>query len=189
MMRSQMLSMLFLPILIGTGGCALNPIEIEPFREVSCFEAAKVSLHDAVEAAQIEGGVAIDAAYRQPEEMGCLEGNAGYYDVTVLVEGKLVPVSVDARSRQIQPRLEQGVVRDVMGQYFERLAEGSPAQRVPIAEREKLHLGDAIAIAERSGGKAMEARVQARGGKPGYSVKLVDHGKLRMNWIDGAKSP
>jgi hypothetical protein len=115
MMSSQMLCMIVLSILIGTGGCALNPLEIEPFREVSCFEAAKVSLHDAVEVAQIEGGMAIDAAYRQTQEMGCLEGNAGYYHVTIPLGEKLVPVSVDARSQQIQPRMEQGVVRDVMG--------------------------------------------------------------------------
>jgi hypothetical protein len=188
-MRSYRRPMILLPALMAVGSCALNPIEIEPFREVSCFEAAKISLHDAVKAAEIEGGLAMDAAYRQTEEMGCLEGNAGYYDVTVLVNGRIVPVSVDAKSQQIQPHLDQGFARDVMGQYIERLAEGGTAQRIPVARQEKLPLSEAIAIAERSGGKAMEARVQAQAGKPGYAVKLVDHGKLRMDWIDGAKTP
>src|ERR1051325_5270961 len=87
-------------LLVAVGGCALNPTEIEPYREVSYFEAAKVSLRDAVEAAEIEGGKAIDAAYRQVREMGCLERDAGYYDVTVLIGDTLSKVSIDAASEK-----------------------------------------------------------------------------------------
>ena len=171
--------------LLGTGGCAIDPREIEPYREVSCFEAAKVSLRDAVEAAETEGGKAIDAAYRQVEEMGCLQSDAGYYDVTVLISGKLSLVSVDAASEQIQPRLQQSTGRQLGGQFLERLFEGSSTARVPVAEKIKIHLHDAIDTAEETGGKAMEARAEMKDGKPGYMVKLVERGKLRMAWVDG----
>src|ERR1051326_7538633 len=167
-------------LLMAVGGCALNPTEIEPYREVSCFAAAKVSLRDAVEAAEVEGGKAIDAAYRQVREMGCLERDAGYYDVTVLLGGNLSKVSIDAASEQIQPRLEQGFMREVTGQFFERLFEGSSEHRIPDAQQLNMHLHDAIDAAEKSGGKAMEARVEAKDGRAGYTVKLVDHGRLRV---------
>ena len=167
-------------------GCALDPTEVEPYREVSCFEAAKVSLRDAVEAAEIEGGRAIDAAYREVREMGCLERDAGYYDVTVLIDGKLPLVSVDAASEQIVPRKEQGFEREIGGQFFERLFEGSPEKHAAAASRMTVHLHQAIDKAEKDGGKAMEARAEEKDGHAGYTLKLVDHGKLRLTWVDGA---
>jgi len=166
-------------------GCAVPFTEIEPYREVACFGAAKVSLRDAVEAAEIEGGTAIDAAYRQVKEFGCLQRDAGYYDVTILLQGQLSLVSVDAASEQIQPRREQGAGRELTGQFFERMFEGRSESRIPTAERIKLHLHDAIDMAEKGGGKAMEARVESKAGKPGYTIKLVDRGKLRLAWVDG----
>jgi hypothetical protein len=165
--------------------CAVPFTEIEPYREIACFGAAKVSLRDAVEAAEIEGGTAIDAAYRQVKEFGCLQRNAGYYDVTILLQGQLTLVSIDAASEQIQPRLKQGVDRELTGQYIERMFEGRPESRISVAEQIRLHLQDAIDIAEKNGGKSMEARVQSKDGKPGYMIKLVNQGKLRLAWVDG----
>ena len=171
---------------LATTGCAYDFTEIEPYREVSCFAAAKVSLRDAVEAAEAAGGRAIDAAYREVREMGCLERDAGYYDVTVLVDGKLSLVSVDAASEQISPRKEQGFMRDVSGQFLERLFEGSPEKHAEAAARMKVHLHQAIDKAEKDGGKVMEARAEEKDGRAGYTLKLVDHGSLRVTWVDGA---
>ena len=171
---------------LATGGCAYDLTEVEPYREVACFEGAKVSLRDAVEAAELEGGRAIDAAYRQVREMGCLERDAGYYDVTVLIDGKLSFVSVDAASEQIIARKQQGFARDIGGQFFERLFEGSPEKHASAAARMQVHLHQAIDTAEKDGGKAMEARAEEKGGRAGYALKLVDHGKLRVTWVDGA---
>jgi hypothetical protein len=185
MKRLVVVALLFASAL-GISGCAYDPTEIEPYREVSCFEAAKVSLRDAVEAAEIEGGRAIDAAYRQVREMGCLERDAGYYDVTVLIDGKLSLVSVDAASEQIAPRKEQGFGREVGGQFFERLFEGSPEKHAAAAAHMQVHLHQAIDRAEKDGGKVMEARAEEKDGRPGYTLKLVDHGKLRIAWVDGA---
>lgn len=132
-MRAQLACVLSTSLAFAAGGCAANPLEIEPFREVACVEAASVSLRDAVRAAERGGGVALDAAYREVHEMGCLEGDAGYHDVTLLKETKLVPVSVDAKTAEVQPRRDQGLLRMLMGQYFERVAEGNPKARIPIA--------------------------------------------------------
>ena len=170
----------------AVAGCAYDLTEVEPYREVACFEGAKVSLRDAVEAAEIEGGRAIDAAYREVREMGCLERDAGYYDVTVLIDGKLSQVSVDAASEQIVPRKAQGFGREIGGQFFERLFEGSPEKHAAAAARMTVHLHQAIDKAEKDGGKVMEARADEKGGRAGYTLKLVDHGKLRVTWVDGA---
>jgi hypothetical protein len=170
---------------VAIAACAINPTEIEPAREVSCFAAARVSLSDAIYSAEIEGGKAIDAAYRQDEEMGCVRGEPGYYDVTVLFDGKLSLVSVDAGSKQVGPRLEPGFMRELTGQFAERVFEGTSESRVPIAQRLKLPLLEAVATAEKGGGKAMEARADMNAGKIGYWVKLVDKGQLRLAWVDG----
>jgi hypothetical protein len=45
---------------------------------------------------------------------------------------------------------------------------------------------EAIAIAEKGGGKAMEADIAMNGDRPGYTIKLVENGKLHMTWVDGA---
>jgi hypothetical protein len=184
-MKRPLIAALLITSSLATAGCAYDLTEVEPYREVACFEAAKVSLRDAVEAAEIEGGRAIDAAYRQVREMGCLERDAGYYDVTVLIDDKLSLVSVDAASEQIVPRKQQGLGRDIGGQFFERLFEGSPEKHARAAARMQVHLHQAIDTAEKAGGKAMEARADEKGGRAGYTLKLVDRGKLRLTWVDG----
>jgi hypothetical protein len=47
----------------------------------------------------------------------------------------------------------------------------------------------AIGIAERQGGKAMVAWVEAKDGKSGYTVKLVERGRVRVTWVDGERAP
>jgi hypothetical protein len=184
MLRAQ-IAPLFLVFALGTAACALDPTELEPYREVSCFEASKVSLRDAVEAAEVEGGRAIDGVYRQVCELGCLNRDPGYYDVTVLIVGKLSRVSVDAGSQQIRARNSDVTGRSWAGELFERIVHGTSDSRIPAAERTSIHLHDAIASAEKQGGKAMEARIEMKNGTPGFSIGLVEHGRLRTTWIDG----
>lgn len=167
-------------------GCVVPPTEIEPSREVACFQAAKLTLLDAVEAAEFEGGMAIDAAYWQVKEYGRLERNAGYYDVTVLLQDLLSLVSVDAASEQVQPRKDQGFGRELGGQFFERIFEGCSEARIATAQKVRIHLHQAIAMAEKDGGRSIEARVQSRDGKPGYTIKLVDRDTLRLAWVDAS---
>jgi len=177
---------LFLVFALGTAACAINPSELEPYREVSCFEGSKASLRDAVEAAELEGGRAIDGVYRQPDELGCLSRDAGYYDVTVLIGDALSRVSVDAASQQIRTRKSDVTGRSWAGAIFERLVHGTSEGRIIAAERTSIHLHDAIAAAEQQqGGKAMEARVEIKNGRAGFSIGLVEHGRLRSTWVEG----
>jgi hypothetical protein len=184
MVRAQIAPLLLI-FTLGTAACAINPTELEPYREVSCFVAAKVSLRDAAEAAEVEGGRAIDGVYRQVSEQGCLNGDAGYYDVTVLVGGTLSRVSVDAASQQIRARNSDVTGRGWAGEIFERIVHGTSDTRIPAAERTSIHLHDAIASAEEQGGRAMEARIEMKNGTPGFSIGLVEHGRLRTAWLEG----
>ena len=169
---------------LGTAACAINPTELEPFREVSCFSRAKVSLRDAVETAEIEGGRAIDGVYREPRELGCLDRDPGYYDVTIFIGDTLSRVSVDAASQQIRARNSDVTGRGWAGDIFERLVHGTSDSRISAAKRTSVHLHDGIASAEKQGGKAMEARVEMKNGRPGFLIGLVDHGRLRTTWLE-----
>ena len=174
--------------LTGTYGCALSPTEIEPYREVSCFQAAKISLKDAIEAAERNGGKAIEADYIQDKEMGCVSGEPGYYEVTLLSGRALTIVSVDARSKLVGAPVDEATTRGLFsGDILEKLTELSPAARASVVPKVSITLLEAIAIAEKGGGKAMEADIDMNGAKPGYTIKLVEKGKLHMTWVDGTK--
>jgi hypothetical protein len=174
---------------ISFAACALTACagltEIEPFRETSCIESVHVSLVEAVQAAETEGGKALDAAYREPQEMGCLVGKPGYYDVSVLNGGQLSLFSVDAASRRVGPRLEQDMFDSLGAQGLELAFEGTSGSRVPVSRNASITLLQAVRIAEKQGGKAMEARIDRKDGQAGYLVKLVDHGHLSLTWVDG----
>lgn len=155
--------------------------EFEPFREVACFEAAKISLREAIAAAEAEGGRTLDADYRQDEEMGCLRGNAGVYDVTLYAGGKISVVSVDAGSGRVGPREEASVMNALLaGGRF----EGSPADMVRTIPKLSVPIDRAIDIAEQQGGKAMVMWIEETNGRPGYTVKLVEGGRVRVTWVD-----
>jgi uncharacterized membrane protein YkoI len=181
-MSSRPILLLFALLVQGCGTVA-----VEPYREVTCFQGAHVSLKDAIRAAEQQGGRALDAAYREPDEMGCVMGDPGYYDVTLWSDGKFTPLSVDADTSHVEPRIEQSFARVLGGQFVELLMEGSPQSRAADVGTLHMTLIDAVAVAEASGGKAMEARIERRDGKAGYAVKLVDaNGKLRVSWLPGA---
>src|SRR5882672_11682029 len=85
-------------------GCATALSEAEPLKDVFCVQRAPVSLRDAVETAEREGGRAIDAHFRQDEELGCLTNKPSHYEVTLLSRGELKTIDVDAQSNQAQNR-------------------------------------------------------------------------------------
>jgi hypothetical protein len=169
-------------------GCALSPTEIEPYREVSCFQGAKISLKDANEAAQRNGATAIGGDYIQDREMGCVVGDPGYYEVTLLSGQKLTIVNVDARSKRVGPPIDEAKARGLLsGDILEKLLEPSPTMRASVVPKVSITLLQAIVIAEKGGGKAMEADIEMNGAKPGYAIKLVENGKVHRTWVDGAK--
>lgn len=169
--------------LLGLAGCEHMGV-FEPFREVSCFQAAKVSLKDAIAVAEGQDARALDADYRQDEEMGCLNGIPGEYDVTLLAGGRIYTVSVDAGTRAIGPRQPSGAMNALLG-GGPRI-EGSAADMARMLPTMTVNLSQAIETAEEDGGKVMAAWIEAQNGKPGYTVKLVRQGRVRMGWIAGA---
>jgi uncharacterized membrane protein YkoI len=179
----QLLRSILVVVLVGLAGCEHVGV-FEPFREVECLARARVSLKDAIAAAEARGGTTLDADYREDEEMGCLQNNPGDYDITLLTGGRINVLSVDARSGEIGPREEAGVMNALLGAGSR--FEGSPADMARLAPRLSINISQAIDIAERQGGKAMAAWIEGKDGKPGYTVKVVEKGRVRVTWVDGA---
>jgi uncharacterized membrane protein YkoI len=184
MTRTGLLAPLFVVALMGIAGCEHMGV-FEPFREVECLERASVSLEDAIAAAEASGGKALDADYREEEEMGCLTNNPGVYDITLFADGKINSVSVDARSRQVGPREEESVMNQIFsgGGRF----EGSPVDMAHMLPSLAIDISQAISIAKRQGGKAMSAWIEAKDGKLGYTVKIVQNGRVQVTWVEGEK--
>jgi hypothetical protein len=180
MTRNHGLRIVAAAALLGLGGCEHLGV-FEPFREVACFEAAKVSLKDAIATAETGNARVLDVDYRQDEEMGCLHTNPGAYDVTLLIGGRIGTVSVDAATRSIGQREESGVMTALLGNPF----PGSPADMARIAPRLGIGISQAVGIAEQQGGKAMVAWIEEKNKRAGYTVKLVERGRVRETWIDG----
>ena len=183
MIRMRFATPFLAAALFGLAGCG-HLGEFEPFREVACFEAARVSLKDAIAVAEAGEGKAIDADYRQDEEMGCLQNDPGAYDITLLAGGRINTVSVDARTRTIGPRVEAGVMNALLGGAR---FEGSSADMARMVPRLGIDISQAIDIAERQGGKAMVAWIEEKNGKAGYTVKLVERGRINVTWVDGER--
>lgn len=162
-------------------GCSTTLAEFEPYREVVCFAGVKVSLSEAVAAAERQGGRVIDAHYHQSDELGCLIDKPGYYDVTMLRQGRVTSATVDVRTNIVAMRQPGSG-----GRYLGKIFVDDPESQARAVLQIPLRMTDAITLAEREGGRAMKAYVDSRDNKPGYLVKLVmSGGKVRAAWIDG----
>jgi len=163
-------------------GCA----GIEPFRNVACFEAARVSLKSAVALAEQQGGQAIDAGYREDKELGCYEMDPGVYDVTLFSGNTLRVVSVDANSGEVGTRKTDDTKPDFgIHDVLEKVVTGGRAPKPDIVPQLAITITQATDIAERDGGRAMTVWADTNEGTPGYRVKLVENGKTRTAWVDG----
>ena len=165
------------------GGCAVALSEAEPAKDVFCVQRAQVSLKDAVEAAERQGGRAIDAHFRQDEELGCLTNKPSYYEVTLLSRGALRTVDVDARTKQAQSRRrDDPSLLKRLSKFLDTLVEAAPLD-TGVAPRARLSLPAAIDRAEEPNAKAVAAQLEQKDGVLGYTVKLVEDGKLKLAWV------
>jgi len=165
------------------GACATALSDAEPSKDVFCVQRAPVSLKDAVETAEKQGGRAVDAHFRQDEELGCLTNKPSHYEVTLLSGGALKTVEVDAHSNQAQnrPREDESLLKRI-SKLLDRLVEPAPPDRV-VAPRVRLGLPAAIEKAEEPNAKAVAAELEQKDGMLGYTVKLVENGRLRLAWV------
>ena len=163
-----------------------NCAGVEPFRNVACFQAAKVSLQTAVVLAEKQGGQAIDARYRQNKELGCLERDPGVYDVALLLGNTMRTVSVDADSGAVGPK-KGDPVPDLGKRVIEQIIVGDHEAKADAVPELSIGIEQATDIAERDGGKAMAAWADTDDGRAGYRVKVVEDGKTRIEWVDGER--
>ena len=170
--------------LIVLSGCEHVGV-FEPLREVECVQRAQVSLKSAVEAAETEGGSVLDADYRLDDELGCIRGEPGTYDITLLKNGKVDVLSVDARSASVGSHEDANVMNALLNSrtYFQ--GSYSHADMARMRPNMSVTMAQAIDIAEKPGGKAMSAWVEATGGKPGFKIKVVERGRVRETWVPG----
>ena len=182
MKRIRLLPLLAAMLL--TSGCATTLSEAEPAKDVVCFQSAKISLTDAILAAEHTGGRAVAARYKQDEELGCLVNKPGEYDVTLLDRGALRTVAVDPRTSAVGAPKEGKTVLERTSHFLDRLFEHDPVESAALVPAAMPGLVESIAFAERSGGKAIKAHVDGREGKLGIVVKLVEDGKTRTTWVD-----
>jgi hypothetical protein len=168
-------------VLLGLAGCA-DMAEFKPAMEVSCFQAARVSLKEAVSVAEEGGGRAIDVGYRPNADWGCAQDHPGVYDVRLYVDGEIRVVSVHARSMAMGSQEEKGMMLAAMeGSGHE---ESSLADMALMVPGPSIDISKAVDIAERHGGKAMAAWIEPRNGQPGYRVKLAEHGRIKVTWVN-----
>ena len=168
--------------LTGLTGCEHVGV-FEPFREVECIQRARISITEAIAVAQADGGKVLEADYRQDDEMGCLRGNPGQYDITLLQDGRIAALSVDAESGRAGPRSDQNVMNALLraGNRF----EGSPADMARMMPDMEIGMSQAIGTAQKDGGIALSAWIEAKDGEPGYTVKVVENGRVRVTWVAG----
>jgi uncharacterized membrane protein YkoI len=150
---------------------------------VFCVQRARVSLKDAVQSAEKQGGRAVDAHFRQDEELGCLSNKPGYYEVTLLSGGALKTVDVDARSSQAdsRPREDESLLKSI-SKFLDRFAERAAADP-SAASRVRLSMQAAIDRAAEPNAKVVAAQLEQRDGTLGYEVKLVENGRVKLAWV------
>src|SRR5258706_4195229 len=163
-------------------GCATALSDAEPLKDVFCVQRARLSLKEAVETAEREGGRAVDAHFRQDEELGCLTNRPSHYEVTLLSRGELKTVDVDAGSNQAQSRPRDESILKRVSNFLDRLVESAPPD-ANAAQRVRLSMQAAIDRAEEPNAKVVAAQLEQKDGAFGYTVKLVENGRLKLTWV------
>ena len=141
--------------------------------DVTDFQRAKITLDQAIAAAQKEsGGNAIDANFLK------MNGKTGYA-VSVLADNQIKGLWVDPQSGQATP--ETRLTTAELNQQSLDKADLSGVHN------EKATLAQAIAMAEQhSGGKAIDAGVAMHNDSVAYNVQTVLNGKLSTTWVNPA---
>ena len=183
-MRRQFQCLALLLFGLPFGGCATAISDAEPSKDVACVQRAPVSLRQAVETAEQQGGRAVDAHFRQDEELGCLTNKPSYYEVTLFSAGKLRTVNVDAYTNIVEARApDETSVWKRVSKSLDRLFE-RPASAPGAAPLVPVTLPEAVARVEAPGTKIVAAQLDQKGDQFGYTVKLVEQGKLKFAWVD-----
>jgi len=173
-------------LFLAIAGCASGFSHIEPYRDVSCFGRAKVSLLNAILAAEsFRGERAVDGEFNITREMACLSGDPGHYDIVFYHEGELRRATVDAETGAVGPAHEESAFTKLIRMDF--LSDWSPAEMLAGGQASadaNVTLRAAIAIAESRDGRAMAAHVMTMNGETFYVVEIVGAGGLQLVHVD-----
>jgi hypothetical protein len=172
----------------GLSACASND-HIEPYRDVACFERAAVSLSEAIIFAQgARNALVIDAEYNCQEELGCLSGNPGGYDITYYDNGRLDRVNVCPVTGAVRPPLQRSGLQRIAGlDFLFDWPESEMTRAAPIVASAPVSMLEAVGNAESARGlKAMASHVKTEGGKTYYAIELVDSGRIYLALVDPA---
>ncbi len=128
------------------------------------------SLKDAINAAQeSSSGTVLDIHYG-------MQNGQGRYQAHLLEHGQLMNVSIDPRTGSVGPwtALKQSATPTLKTE-----------QRADMMLRPgETSLSQAVALAEKEGGKPVDARLTMRKGKPAYEVGLVSNDKRHTVLVD-----
>ncbi len=155
-------------MLAGIGmmaGLLTAPAMAASSTDIQGVQAAKVSLAEAISAAQKEGdGKAIFAKYHTMN-------GAGQYEVVVVSGGKTNTMDVDPGTGQaVKAKRDDAGKTDKNG--------------VQAIESAQTGLSDAISTAEKQGGKALEAELDTKKGTTAYEIEIANGDKTDTVWVD-----
>jgi uncharacterized membrane protein YkoI len=144
---------------------AAVPAMAASITDIQGVQAAKVSLSDAIDAAQKSGdGKAIFGKYHTMN-------GAGQYEVVVVAGGKTNTMDVDPTTGEaVKAKRDDAAKSDKKG--------------VEAIEGAQTPLDQAIATAEKQGGKALEAELDTKKGMTAYEIEIANGDKTDTVWID-----
>jgi len=172
--------------LLALTGCATGPYHIEPYRDVSCLGHAAIPLSDAITAAETSlGQKVVDAEYNIDNEMACIEGDPGHYDITFYDNGGLKRATVDAGSGKVGPGHKESLVHrlielDILSDWPE--SEMLKGGRAAVGAQTTAH--EAVRLAAATGGQALAVNVRTESQKTMYVVEVVKVGHISLVSVD-----
>jgi hypothetical protein len=103
--------------------------------------------------------------------------------VTLLSAGKLRTVNIDAHTNTETRAPDETSVWKRISKGLDRLFE-RPANAPGAAPLVPVTLPEAVAQVETPGANVLAAQLDQKGDRLGYTVKLVEQGKLKFAWVD-----
>jgi hypothetical protein len=168
------------------GACATSQQHVEPYRDIACFQRARVSLAQAIDTAErSQRKTVVDAEYNCGAELDCVRGNPGQYRVTFFAEGRLSRIGICPATGIVQAPIEKGAIKRMLDLDFAfDWPESAMLKAGPVAVAAPITMQAAIVAAEATGGKAMAAHVKMDSHNTSYVIEVVDQGRLRIVTVD-----
>lgn len=166
-MRLPLLAALLAPLALAGHAWADQPPDAAAIR---AFEGSKISLADAIAAAQKSaGGQAMDVSFQTTD-------GTPSYDATVFAGGAAHDLTVNAATAAVTPGPE--------GATPEAKLDAEDKAELAALRGARLSLTQAVAAAERDGGRALDAGLEQRNGRVEYQIRTVRNGTLETVIVD-----